>query len=199
MRERANLMVVGGMLATMVVVYLLTAFGMGWLNQYGLLPRSLRGLVGIFTMPFLHAGLGHLLANLSGLVVLLAFLLLFHSSRAIEVLLEVTLLGGLFLWLVGRPSVHVGASLMVYGLAGFLIAAGISQRKIPEVLAAAGVVFLYGGSLVWGLLPIRSGVSWEGHLVGLIAGWLVGYYGDFSQSPSGSQASKLGQELGDQF
>lgn len=199
MRERLNLMVVAGMLATMIVVYLLTAFGMGWLNQYGLLPRSVRGLLGIFTMPFLHAGLGHLLANLSGLVVLLGFLLLFHSSRAIEVLLEVTFLGGVFLWLVGRSSVHVGASLMVYGLAGFLIAAGISQRRIPEVLAAAGVVFLYGGSLVWGLLPIRSGVSWEGHLVGLIAGWLVGYYGDFRTPASGPATARLDEDLGNRF
>lgn len=199
MRERLNLMVVAGMLAAMIVVYLLTAFGMGWLNQYGLLPRSVRGLLGIFTMPFLHAGLGHLLANLSGLVVLLGFLLLFHSSRAIEVLLEVTFLGGVFLWLVGRSSVHVGASLMVYGLAGFLIAAGISQRRIPEVLAAAGVVFLYGGSLVWGLLPIRSGVSWEGHLVGLIAGWLVGYYGDFRTPASGPATARLDEDLGNRF
>jgi len=198
MRERLNWICVGGMLAAMVVIHMLTWVGIRGLHNYGLLPRTLRGLIGIFTMPFLHAGLGHLLANLSGLVVLLGFLLVFHSSRAIEVLVEVTVLGGIFLWLVGRPSLHVGASLMVYGIAGFLMAAGISQRKIPEVLAAVGVVFLYGGSLVWGLLPIRSGVSWEGHLVGLIAGALIGYYGDFG-GDSPTQALPPGEGRGEEL
>lgn len=91
-----------GLIAAMVAGYLIS-----WIpgfdpNVYGLVPRTFGGLVGIATMPFLHAGLGHLLANLSSLVVLLGFLLVFHSNKAFEVVLEVILLGGILLWLFGR-------------------------------------------------------------------------------------------------
>ncbi|HBH54902.1 MAG TPA: rhomboid family intramembrane serine protease [Planctomycetaceae bacterium] len=147
-------------------------------NVYGLVPRTFGGLFGIATMPFLHAGLGHLLANLSSLVVLLGFLLVFHSNKAFEVVLEVILLGGILLWLFGRSALHVGASGLVYGLAGYLIAVGFAQKRFLELIASVIVAFLYGTSLVWGLLPIRPGISWDGHLAGLIAGIAIGIWGE---------------------
>jgi membrane associated rhomboid family serine protease len=167
-----------GLIAAMVAGYLIS-----WIpgfdpNVYGLVPRTFGGLVGIATMPFLHAGLGHLLANLSSLVVLLGFLLVFHSNKAFEVVLEVILLGGILLWLFGRSALHVGASGLVYGLAGYLIAVGFAQKRFLELIASVIVAFLYGTSLVWGLLPIRPGISWDGHLAGLIAGIAIGIWGE---------------------
>ena len=167
-----------GLIAAMVAGYLIS-----WIpgfdpNVYGLVPRTFGGLVGIATMPFLHAGLGHLLANLSSLMVLLGFLLVFHSNKAFEVVLEVILLGGILLWLFGRSALHVGASGLVYGLAGYLIAVGFAQKRFLELIASVIVAFLYGTSLVWGLLPIRPGISWDGHLAGLIAGIAIGIWGE---------------------
>jgi len=177
-----------GLIAAMVAGYVIS-----WIpgfdpNVYGLEPRTFGGLVGIATMPFLHAGLGHLLANLSSLVVLLGFLLVFHSQKALEVVLEVILLGGILLWLFGRSAIHVGASGLVYGLAGYLIAVGFAQKRFLELIASVIVAFLYGTSLVWGLLPIRPGVSWDGHLAGLIAGIAIGIWGE-TQTPRTSTPS----------
>jgi len=177
-----------GLIAAMVAGYVIS-----WIpgfdpNVYGLVPRTFGGLVGIATMPFLHAGLGHLLANLSSLVVLLGFLLVFHSQKALEVVLEVILLGGILLWLFGRSAIHVGASGLVYGLAGYLIAVGFAQKRFLELIASVIVAFLYGTSLVWGLLPIRPGVSWDGHLAGLIAGIAIGIWGE-TQTPRTSTPS----------
>ncbi len=167
-----------GLIAAMVIGYLVS-----WIpgfdpNVFGLSPRTFGGLLGIVTMPFLHAGLWHLLANLSSLVVLLGFLLVFHSQKALEVVLEVILLGGILLWIFGRPAIHVGASGLVYGLAGYLIAVGFAQKRFLELIASVVVAFLYGTSLVWGLLPIRPGVSWDGHLAGLLAGVAIGIWGE---------------------
>ncbi len=180
-----------GLIAAMVVGYLVN-----WIpgfdpNVYGLLPRTFGGLVGIVTMPFLHAGLGHLLANLTSLVVLLGFLLVFHSQKAFEVVLEVILLGGILLWIFGRSAIHVGASGLVYGLAGYLITVGFAQKRFLELIASVVVAFLYGTSLFWGLLPIRPGVSWDGHLAGLLAGVAIGLWGETHSAPPATPANDL--------
>lgn len=180
-----------GLIAAMVVGYLVS-----WIpgfdpNVYGLVPRTFGGLFGIVTMPFLHAGLGHLLANLASLVVLLGFLLVFHSQKAFEVVLEVILLGGILLWIFGRSAIHVGASGLVYGLAGYLIAVGFAQKRFLELIASVVVAFLYGTSLFWGLLPIRPGVSWDGHLAGLLAGVAIGIWGETQNQAPASRSDDL--------
>lgn len=144
------------------------------LGNFGLVPRRARGVVGIFTMPFLHANLGHLLANLSALLVLLGFVFAFHSKRLPEVVVRVILFGGILLWLFGRQANHVGASGLVYGLAAFVLVSGIVQRKFLPVAAAIGVAVMYGSSLFWGLVPAEPGISWDGHLAGGLAGAFVG-------------------------
>jgi membrane associated rhomboid family serine protease len=144
------------------------------LSAFGLAPRTARGLIGIFTMPFLHANLGHLLANLSALVVLLGFVFAFHSKRLPDVVIRVILVGGVLLWTFGRPANHVGASGLVYGLAAFVIVAGFVQRRFLPVVAAIGVAVMYGSPLFWGLVPVDPGISWDGHLAGGLAGVLAG-------------------------
>ena len=143
------------------------------LNGLGLVPRTARGLIGIPMMPFLHANLGHLISNTLPLLVLLG-LLAGSRSRSWEVVLEVIVLAGLLLWVAGRPAIHIGASGLVFGLAAFLVVSGLIERR-PVALAVAGLVlFLYGGSLLAGMLPwVGSQVSWDGHLCGALAGGLV--------------------------
>lgn len=145
------------------------------LDDYGVVPRRLVGLVGIPAMPFLHANLAHLLANTVPLVVLLV---LIAGSRAEswEVVATIAFLGGLLLWIFGRPAVHIGASGLISGLTAFLILSGFLERRIISLFIALLVGFLYGGSLFLGVLPrLGSQISWDGHLTGAIAGGIVAY------------------------
>lgn len=150
------------------------------LTKWGLVPRTLWGLVGIVTSPFLHAGVLHLLSNTVPLVVLLA-LFAGSRSRTWEAILEIAVAGGVLLWLLGRngdstqPVIHVGASGLVYGLIAFLIVAGFLERRPVSLAVALFVGFLYGGTLLYGVLPTQPGVSWDGHLFGALGGAAVAY------------------------
>ena len=139
-------------------------------NSYGLVPRTLYGLIGIPLMPFLHGSWGHLLGNTIPLCILL-FILLSSRRDHLEVIVSIVILGGLLLWCFGRSAEHVGASGLVYGLVAFLIASGFAERKPVSILVALLVGFLYGTTLLWGVLPTAGkSVSWDGHLFGAIAG-----------------------------
>lgn len=164
-----------------VLVFLASIWGVFVLDYFlplellGLVPRQLTGLIGIVTMPWLHAGVGHLLSNSVPLLVLLTLL---AGSRAQSwgVVALIILQGGTLLWLFGRSALHIGASLLVFGLISFLIASGLwFERRTVPVLIALVVAFLYGMPLVFGVLPWFSGqnVSWDGHLFGAIAGVVV--------------------------
>jgi membrane associated rhomboid family serine protease len=145
------------------------------LDQFGVIPRKLSGLVGIAAMPFLHGNLGHILSNTVPLFILLV-LLAGSRAESWEVVVIISVLGGLLLWPFGRPAVHIGASGLISGLIAFLILSGLLELRIVPLLTALLVGFLYGGSLVLGILPrLGSEVSWDGHLCGAIAGGLVAY------------------------
>jgi membrane associated rhomboid family serine protease len=145
-------------------------------TQFGLQPRYLHGLIGIPLMPFLHAGFGHLLSNTFPLVILLV-LLAGSRANSVQVVIEIVLLGGLFLWMFGRSSaMHVGASGLVYGLIAYLIASGLLERRLVSLAVSMLVLFLYGGTLLFGVLPsVSQHISWDGHLFGAIAGAGVAY------------------------
>ena len=138
-------------------------------EQLGLVPRSFTGLIGIVTMPFLHGSLGHLLSNTLPLVILLGLMVL-SRPRPWSTMVLLTLISGVALWLFGRPALHIGASGLIYALMGFLIAAGALKRRLVPAAVALFVGLTYGASIIGGILPGQSGVSWEGHLFGLIAG-----------------------------
>jgi membrane associated rhomboid family serine protease len=145
------------------------------LHQYGVIPRRLGGLVGIAAMPFLHGNLHHLVSNTVPLAILL-ILLAGSRAESWEVVVIISCLGGLLLWVFGRPAVHIGASGLISGLAAFLILSGFLEQRIIPLLIAILVGFLYGSTLVLGVIPrIGSQVSWDGHLCGAIAGGLVAY------------------------
>ncbi len=144
------------------------------LTRWGLHPRSLSGLVGIPLAPFLHAGFGHLLSNTVPLVVLL-LLTVASRHQAWLVVGAIVIGGGTLLWFIGRNANHVGASGLVFGLIAYLITVGIREKQFLSLGIAILVGFLFGSTLLFGMLPaFGSSVSWEGHLCGAIAGLGVG-------------------------
>lgn len=162
------------------------------LNDYGLSPLALpyRGLSnwelslsylassarGILLSPLLHGSFSHLLSNTLTLLPLGAVVAARGAKTLAGVSLFVIVFGGLLVWLVGRPAVHVGASGLAFGLFGYLVARGWYERSFASILIAIVVVILYGG-MILGILPQGGFVSWEGHLFGLIAGVLAARLG----------------------
>lgn len=144
------------------------------LVQYGLYPRDLDHLYGILTIPFLHSGWEHLFNNATALFVLGWLLFHFYRPVAWKSLFLIYVLSGLWLWIGGRASYHIGASAVIYGLAGFLFVGGIVRKHLPLMGISLLVLFLYG-SMIWGIFPIKEQMSWEGHLFGLIAGVSIAY------------------------
>lgn len=149
-------------------------FGMSWnLSFFGIRPRNLTGIIGIFTNCFIHADINHLWANTLSSFVLMWFLFYFYHRIAWSALGGLWLLTGALLWSIGRSGVHVGASGLVYGLAFFLFFSGVLRRKISLMAVSLVVTFLYG-SIVWGMMPfaelIKPDMSWEGHLSGAVSG-----------------------------
>jgi len=136
---------------------------------FGILPRHLDSLPGVFIWPFLHGGAGHLLMNSTPLLVLGFFVALRGMGTFMLASLLITLLAGVAVWLFGRSAYHIGASGLVFGYFGFLVALGWYERRLSTLLVAAGISFYYGGML-WGVVPSDSFISWEAHLFGLLAG-----------------------------
>jgi len=140
------------------------------LCRFGIVPRSVHGLIGIPLSPLLHASLQHLLANTVAFAILGGLVLLRSRRDFVESTVFITILGGLGVWAFGRPAVHVGASGLVFGYFGFLVGRAWYERKLRSLIPAVLAIVLYGG-IIWGVLPTQPGVSWEGHLCGLLAGW----------------------------
>jgi membrane associated rhomboid family serine protease len=135
----------------------------------GIRPREGAGLPGIVFAPLVHAEFGHLIANTPPMLVLGATMLFLYPASTLRVLPAVWLGSGAFVWLFGRESVHYGASGLVYGLASYVFVAGILRRDRRAIAASLAVWFMYG-SLIWGVLPVPSGMSWETHLAAALIG-----------------------------
>ena len=129
-------------------------------------------LSGIPLSPFLHGSFAHLILNTVPLVTLGSFVAFYGTRIFLTVSLWIILLSGAALWLFGRSAYHVGASSVLFGYFGYLVARGWYERSVTALLVAFLTLGLYGG-MVWGVLPTRYYVSWEGHLFGLLAGVLV--------------------------
>ncbi|MBK6516307.1 MAG: rhomboid family intramembrane serine protease [Polyangiaceae bacterium] len=171
---KARATIVGSMVGVMWVQEIVDALVFrGWLDNFGIRPRTLFGLVGIVCAPFLHADFAHLIANTIPLAVL-AFLIMMRKKRDLAVVTVLSaLVGGLGIWLVGRGnSVHLGASILVFGYLGYMLSRGIFERSFWSIVGSVVVFLVYGGAL-FGVLPGQAGVSWEGHLFGFAGGVLA--------------------------
>jgi membrane associated rhomboid family serine protease len=153
----------------------LIGFALPSLTSFGVVPRTPLGLVGIPAMPFLHGSFGHLLGNTVPLLVLL-ILLAGSKARSWTIVGVIVLLGGSLLWAFGRSANHIGASALIFGLVVFLLFSGILERRFIPLLVSLLVGILFGGTLIWGILPrFDTEVSWYGHLWGAVAGGVVSY------------------------
>ena len=142
----------------------------------GIYPGRVMALTGIITSPFIHGDLEHLYNNTLPVFILGTALFYFYSQVAFRVLLWQFLLTGLTVWIAGRPSWHIGASGIIYGLAAFLFVSGIIRRHIPLMALSLLVVFLYGG-MVWGIFPgMKINISWESHMLGAFAGIVLAFW-----------------------
>lgn len=141
-------------------------------TTYGVRPERLNGLRGILFSPFIHADLSHLWSNTLPSLVLITGLTYFYRNISWKVLLVGVILTGLMTWIIGRPSYHIGASGLIYMLASFLFFKGIFTKHF-RMLALSFIVAFFYGSMVWYVLPIKTGISWEGHLSGGVVGLLL--------------------------
>lgn len=158
-------------LAIWTVLSIEVNFGLDF-TTWGVRPRTGFGLRGILFSPFIHSGVTHLWHNTGPLMVLSMALFYFYRPIAWKVLILIVLLSGFGTWLIGRPSYHIGMSGVIYGLFSFLFLKGVVAKHKRLIALSLVVVFLYG-SLIWGTMPMKDGVSWEGHLSGFIAGVLL--------------------------
>jgi len=158
----------------MMLVHVLAYYTQLPVNLLGIFPRTPSGLIGIIAAPLLHQDLIHLLSNAFPLFALMAFLYYTYSKVATEAMIWLYLAGGFYTWMLGREAYHIGASGLVYGVAGFLFFSGFFRRDPQSVVVAGIVTVLYGG-LLYGLFPIKEGVSWESHLSGAVIGAQVAW------------------------
>jgi membrane associated rhomboid family serine protease len=187
--ERTNgFVLVAVMAAVMWVVEIVDAAG-AQLDDNGIRPRDVDGLVGVATAPFLHAGFGHLLGNTIPFLILGALIALSGLARVALVTVVVILVGGLGVWLTAPAgSVTVGASGVVFGYAAYLVVRGLYSRRTIHLAGGLIILALYGTTLLFGLVP-TPGVSWQGHLFGAIGGIVAARLLDRRAQPATATAT----------
>lgn len=145
------------------------------LNVLGIHPRQLWGLVGIVFSPLLHKDFRHLFLNSIPLFILLCFIFLYGTSMVVQLTSVIVLLSGGGIWLFGRRGIHIGASAVVMGYFGFILAVALRTHLWLPIAVALVCVF-YLGSLFASLFPTKDQTSWEGHLAGFLAGVVFLFY-----------------------
>ena len=174
MAERLQpVLVLVGVIWAVEIVNLLTGHV---LVSWGILPRSLSGLIGIPLAPLIHGGLWHTLSNTVPLALLGTLTLASGRNRFWQTTIAIALLSGALVWLFARDAYHVGASSLVFGYFGAILARAFTERSLSSMAIAFATLVIYGG-LLWGLLPLRNHISFEGHLFGFVAGIAVVWIG----------------------
>jgi membrane associated rhomboid family serine protease len=167
------MIVVAAMAAVMWVVEVVDQVAGGRLDRNGIEPRELDGLDGVLWAPFLHGGFDHLIGNTIPFLLLGLAIALSGVARVILVTVIVALVGGLGTWLFAPANtVHIGASGIVFGYAGYLVARGVFSRSARQIALGVVVLAVWGTTLLRGLVP-EDGISWQGHLFGAIGGVLA--------------------------
>jgi len=154
-------------------------------GELGLRGRTLSSLPHILTMPFLHLGLAHIESNTPPLALLTFLAVLGGLRRFLYAAAVIVVVGGLGTWLItSSNTMVVGASGLIFGLIGYLVArglfAGATWQAAWQIAIGVAVFIYYKWTLV---LLYPSGIvnamhiSWQGHLCGLLAGILAAFLG----------------------
>jgi len=172
---RAAVLMVGYLVLLWVLDLVNNAEHRAMNNDLGIQPRNLDRLPEIFTAPFLHGSVAHLAANAMPLFGLGLIAALTGVWRFIAVTAVIVVVSGLGVWLFAPSNtVTVGASGVVFGYFGYLVLRGLIDRRPVDVVVAAGVALAYG-YLLPGVLPGQEGISWQGHLSGVVGGVLAAW------------------------
>ena len=173
-RFRAAALVSVMFVAALAVVHFASwALGLE-LQRFGIHPRDVAGLAGIVVAPLLHGDVAHLASNALPLLLAGTALLYLYPDSSRYVLPAVYLGPGILVWLFARDSIHIGASGLVYGILAYVFVGGILRRDRRAWAASILVAFFYG-AMVWGVLPIKHGVSWETHLAAAAIGVVLAF------------------------
>lgn len=144
-------------------------------SSYGIYPLQSRGLIGIITGPLVHGNWKHLFNNTFPLLFLTWTVFYFYSEVSYKVFFLIYFISGFWLWFFAREAFHIGASGLIYGLGAFVFVSGIIRKNRHLLSISLLVAFLYG-SMVWGIFPLEQHISWESHLLGMIAGIILAIY-----------------------
>jgi len=161
-----------GFVVVMWSVFLFELFVQIDLSQFGLRPRSASGLLGLVTTPLLHGSLAHIVSNSLPLFVGGVAMLFLYPNSATRALPMIYVGSAALAWLFARPSIHIGASGLVYGLLAYVFVSGMIRRDLRSVGVSLMIFFFYG-SMIWGVLPLERATSWELHISGLAIGVLL--------------------------
>ena len=160
------------------LAWIVFAFSVYFRSEFGLpgiQPGNVSAWYGIFLSPFLHGDLSHIFSNTLPAFLLITLLIYSHRGIAFMVGGLIILITGILVWFIGENgSNHIGASGLIYGLSAFLFFSGIIRWDKQLLFISATILFLYG-SMIWGVLPLQPGVSWEGHLSGAISGTALAF------------------------
>lgn len=170
----ANLPTLGVIIAIPWLVFILDQIVGKRLLYLGIVPRHLYGLRGIFFAPLLHADFNHLFFNTIPLLVLSNFILIRGLNYFVLVTVIITLISGLLIWCFAKPGLHVGASSLITGYWGLLISDILRQGTLTALILG-GLSLYYFAGIFLGIFPSKKGISWEGHLFGLLAGLATSY------------------------
>lgn len=159
-----------GIVVLMWIVFLINTILPYDINQWGIVPRTSWGTIGIMTWSFLHGNFTHIFFNTLGLIILIPPIFAMHDKeRGVDIILAISLFSGLITWIIGTNGIHMGASGLVYGLATYGLLGSIKQKNLVAGLYSFGIILAFGTTLLAGMIP-KDGVSWTGHLAGVIAG-----------------------------
>jgi len=173
-QTQANWMILAKIIAVPWLVYFLNFFVHHRLLYLGIIPRRLIGLPGILFAPLLHANFNHLFFNTIPLLVLSDFILINGLNYFLIVTVYITCVSGFLIWCFAKPGIHIGASALITGYWGLLISSIYVQGTLTALILG-GLSLYYFAGIFLGLFPSKKGVSWEGHVFGLVAGLSLSY------------------------
>jgi membrane associated rhomboid family serine protease len=154
-------------------------FGLSFAG-FGIQPGSTFGLIGVLLAPLIHGNVYHLLSNSIPLIILGTALFLLYPTVAYTVFTASYFLTGFLVWLIAPAnSIHIGASGLLYGIAFFLMTIGLFKKDVKSLAVSIVVAFFYSG-IIFGVLPVMPGVSWQSHLMGALVG--IGCASAFSKN-----------------
>lgn len=174
LQTQNNFKVLGVILLLPWSIFFISQFVTKRILLLGIIPRHLRGLPGIICAPLLHANFNHIFFNSIPLLVLSNFILINGLNYYVTVTVLITVLSGLAIWCFAKPGLHIGASALITGYWGFLICNIYQQGTLTTVILGLVSLYYFAG-IFFGIFPRKKGVSWEGHLFGLLAGLATSY------------------------